>query len=168
MMCRSGGTSQSLSDGRGALQAAIDLAKTATPWKARVTRLLGRATQTFSPIKTAQQFNEQFNGVTAVQRGHSETESREQFNGVTAVQRGRNGVTGSKRSHGVTNGVTGSQQFETESRGHSSSTEQFNGSQQLGGGAVQQGHEQFNRVTAQQFNGVTAASRRSAEPQARR
>jgi hypothetical protein len=40
-----GGTSQSLSDGRVATQAVIDLAMRATPCKARVTRLLGRATQ---------------------------------------------------------------------------------------------------------------------------
>jgi hypothetical protein len=40
-----GGTSQSLSDGRVATQAVIDLAKRATPRKTRVTRLLGRATQ---------------------------------------------------------------------------------------------------------------------------
>jgi hypothetical protein len=40
-----GGSFQSLGDGLVALQAVIDLAKTTTPCKARVTRLLGRATQ---------------------------------------------------------------------------------------------------------------------------
>jgi hypothetical protein len=43
-----GGTSQSPSDGRGALPAVIDLAKKTTPCKARITRLLGPATRSLT------------------------------------------------------------------------------------------------------------------------